>query len=503
MVAVRRLFSVAMPAANVVSLAPILPLLLLLLLLLSNSVVMAQPSKSNQAKVNAAAGKSKALDTSESKDIFRTGPGSTTGTAAIKDKWALVIGISNFAHPEYNLKYAAKDAEDFKSFLIKECNFAPDHVKFLKNESATRGAIMDAFGDNWLPRVVMPGDLVVIYISTHGTPATRDASGRNYIVAYDTDRDKLYSEGVEMNSLNSEIKTRVKAERVLIVMDTCYSGATVSGARGAEAPANFDAKQIAQGTGHLVLTSSAPNERSWEGKEYANGLFTHNLINALRKNQGKIDVQTAFADVQKTVAWEAQSNFGASQTPSMGGKWEGVHLVLSTPPSEPRSLPWSMKDIPNTFKDYPLGNLAPTALSEMGIASITASKGEPGLFARGSEMVLPEGCDRVLLIGNCGLTSELDIKLEHPATSFSITRIGVVNGSSMPKWRMEGYNAAGQVVGTTGESNFSFDQQPRTFTVSGTSAITQVKLFYDNRMNETSPWATYSTLPIAKFEHTH
>ncbi len=436
-----------------------------------------------------------------SKDIFRTGP--AAGSAAIKDKWALVIGISNFAHPEYNLKYAAKDAEDFKNFLIKECNFAPDHVKFLKDDRATRGAIMDAFGDNWLPRVVMPGDLVVIYISTHGTPATRDASGRNYIVAYDTDRDKLYSEGVEMNSLNSEIKTRVNTDRVLIVMDTCYSGGAVSGARGGEAPANFDAKQIAQGTGRLVLTSSAPNERSWEGKEYQNGLFTYNLIKALRKNNNKVDVLTAFADVQKSVKWEAQSNFGAPQTPSLGGKWEGVNLVLSTPPSEPRSVPWSMKDIPNTFKDYPLGNLAPTALSEMGVASITASKGEPGLYARGNEMVMPEGCDRVLLIGGCGLTSELNIKLEHPATSFSITRIGVLNGSSLPKWRMEGYNAAGQVVGTTGDPNFSFDNQSRSFTVSGTSPIVQVKLFYDNRMNETTAWATYSTLPICKFEHTH
>lgn len=208
------------------------------------------------------ANRCEAANNGRDKGLFRNGDATTAKNTPIKDKWALVIGISNFAHPEYNLKYAAKDAADFKDFLIKECNFAPDHVKFLENEKATRGAIMDAFGDSFLPRVVMPGDLVVIYISTHGTPSTRDAGGKNYIVAYDTDRNRLYSEGVEMNGLATQIKERVKTDRVLIVMDTCYSGAAASGARGSELPDNFDAHQIAQGTGRLVLSSSSPNERS-------------------------------------------------------------------------------------------------------------------------------------------------------------------------------------------------------------------------------------------------
>ncbi|MCA9818426.1 MAG: caspase family protein, partial [Cyanobacteria bacterium HKST-UBA01] len=31
----------------------------------------------------------------------------------VRDKWALVIGISNFKDPKINLKYPAKDARDF------------------------------------------------------------------------------------------------------------------------------------------------------------------------------------------------------------------------------------------------------------------------------------------------------------------------------------------------------------------------------------------------------
>ncbi len=37
----------------------------------------------------------------------------------VTDKWALVVGVSNFKDPSINLKYAAKDATfDFRNFLI-------------------------------------------------------------------------------------------------------------------------------------------------------------------------------------------------------------------------------------------------------------------------------------------------------------------------------------------------------------------------------------------------
>ncbi|HMY04936.1 MAG TPA: tetratricopeptide repeat protein, partial [Candidatus Obscuribacter sp.] len=85
----------------------------------------------------------------------------------VRDKWALIIGISNFQDKNLNLKYPAKDARDFHDFLIKEANFAPDHVKLLVDEKATRANILSELGDKWLPRVANPDDLVLIYISSH------------------------------------------------------------------------------------------------------------------------------------------------------------------------------------------------------------------------------------------------------------------------------------------------------------------------------------------------
>lgn len=241
----------------------------------------------------------------------------TQASDRIRDKWALVVGISKFANPAYNLRYAAKDAQDFYNYLINEAGFRKDHVLLLLNEKATQRNIEDAFGDNFLPSVSEPGDMVVVYVSTHGTPAAKDKGGRNYIVAYDTNTSKLYSTGVKMDDLYQRIKEGVKTDRALIIMDTCFSGAGIPGAKGIAEFDNFDAKQIAQGCGHRVITSSSPNERSWESRSNPNGVFTKYLLQCLRANQGRVDVKSAFVDLQERVAWEVKNAFGASQTPQL------------------------------------------------------------------------------------------------------------------------------------------------------------------------------------------
>ncbi len=255
----------------------------------------------------------------------------------IRDKWALIVGISHFKNPQYDLKVAAKDAQDFYNYLVNEANFRRDHVLLLLDGKATRQQIMSAFGDHFLPAVCEPGDLVVVYVSTHGTPKTKDKGGRNYIAAYDTDANDLYATGVDMDELNKRLLEGVKTDRALIIMDTCYSGAGIPGARALNVADNFSANELAQGCGHLVISSSSPNEKAYESRVSNNGVFTKYLIEALRKNN-KVDVKTAFAEVEKQVSWEVKSVFGEKQTPQLGGNWDGQQLILSVPASESRPM---------------------------------------------------------------------------------------------------------------------------------------------------------------------
>lgn len=119
----------------------------------------------------------------------------------IGDKWAVIIGISKFADPDVPaLRYSAKDAQDFYEYLTSHTGggFAQDHVKISRDETATKANILDAVGDSFLPRAAAPEDLVLVYLSTHGSPAGRDIKGVNYVIAYDTEKKRLFATGINM-----------------------------------------------------------------------------------------------------------------------------------------------------------------------------------------------------------------------------------------------------------------------------------------------------------------
>jgi hypothetical protein len=252
----------------------------------------------------------------------------------VDDKWALIIGISKFQKPEVNLKYSAKDAQDLRDFLVKEANFAPDHVKLLVDEQATKTNVLAEIGDKWLPHVARPNDLVLIFVSSHGSPSKVDLEGLNYLVMHDTDPNSLYATGLPLQDLAAAIKQRVHANRVVLIVDACHSGAA-NPAKGLVRLGNFDSDSLLTGTGQLVICSSEPSQVSWESKRYTNGVFTHQLIEALRSKGGKISLGEAFQQMQESVQSEVLKDRGELQTPVLKSHWNGKDLILSTPPARP------------------------------------------------------------------------------------------------------------------------------------------------------------------------
>ncbi|MBI4533761.1 MAG: tetratricopeptide repeat protein [Candidatus Melainabacteria bacterium] len=261
---------------------------------------------------------------------------------AIGDKWAVVIGVGQFADSKVpTLKYSAKDAKDFYDYLTDPTagRFSKDHVKLLVNEEATKVNIMDVIGDSFLPHAAMPDDLVVIYVSTHGSPAGADIRGVNYIVAYDTLASKLFATGIEMKQLLRMIKERVHTNRILLVMDTCYSGAGAHEGHKGLTRSNINAHEVAQGIGSLVITSSSPDERSWESDNLQNSYFTRHLIESLKANNGLMPIDKAFNFMRQKVQSEVLKDKGELQTPVMSGVFAGPSLVLGLPPTLTRSAP--------------------------------------------------------------------------------------------------------------------------------------------------------------------
>jgi len=256
----------------------------------------------------------------------------------VKDKWALVVGVSKYQDPSIELKYPAKDAKDFAEFLIKNEHFAPDHVRLLVNDKATRKNILDSLGGTWLPTAAGPDDLVVMYFSGHGSPSKADLEGVNYLVAYDTDKNALFATGIALQEMTDLVKTRVHSDRMVMVMDACHSGAAEPGvgSKGLFRTTNVSVDQIVQGTGQFVICSSQPSQVSWESKRYANSVFTHYLMEALAMNGDKTKLGDACNYMKDKVEEEVRRDRdGEFQIPVVGTHWQGEAMLLAVPPASP------------------------------------------------------------------------------------------------------------------------------------------------------------------------
>lgn len=255
----------------------------------------------------------------------------------VADKWALVVGISNFKDPSINLKYAAKDATDFRNYLIAKGNFQADHVKLLVDGSASRQNIIDQLGDKWLGRVANRDDLVVVYVSSHGSGAMEQAGGVNFLVAHDTNKNSLLATGIPMQWLTNMVKEQVHSDRTVIIMDVCHGGSAAPAEKGLTRNTGLDLEKLNLGNGQAVLCSSLADQVSWESKSYQNSVFTRRLIEGLESKGNKTNLADAYDYLKDAVESEVLRDRGELQTPVLNTKlWLGSGAILAVKPAKPR-----------------------------------------------------------------------------------------------------------------------------------------------------------------------
>jgi hypothetical protein len=258
----------------------------------------------------------------------------------VREKWALVVGIGRFQRPEIpRLEFAAKDASDIARALTDPeiGRFRDDnaHVRVLTDDQATLANLRAEI--NYITKNARDEDLVVFYLSSHGTSPAADAAARadaqtGYIVTYDTDTTNLYGTAFPMDELKRVVVDRVRARRVVTFLDTCFSGDTVRWAKGGKALTVIPAASfqgVAQGTGRVVVVSSQGTEQSWEGN--GNSYFTRCLIEALRLKNGLPTITEVYTHLSRTVPYLVKKEKNASQYPQMWPEGRKLDIVIGTP----------------------------------------------------------------------------------------------------------------------------------------------------------------------------
>ncbi len=207
-------------------------------------------------------------------------PGSTVSWEK-PDLYLLAIGVSNFANPGYQLRFADADARSIvEQFKTQEGKlFRRVHVRLLTNEEATRAAILDAL--DWLDANATQHDLVIVSVSTHGM---LDRRGSLYIFPYDGDADRLRSTAVKFNDFR-DVLTNLPG-KVILLLDVCHAGAGEWVAmRGLK---DDDVKKLVKefseaGSSVAVFASSTGREYSAESPALGHGVFTKAVLDALSR----------------------------------------------------------------------------------------------------------------------------------------------------------------------------------------------------------------------------
>ncbi len=206
-------------------------------------------------------------------------------------KFALLIGVSKYKFKDgglNDLAYADVDARAVRDYLQQPegGGFAPGDVLYLENEKATIEAVRAAV--NTFLAKAAPGDLIFLFMAGHGAPDPY-APQNLYFIMHDTKLADMPNTALPMTDLQQALEHKVRAERVVVFVDTCHSaglsGEKLVATRGVENNLiNLYASRLFTETGRAVMTSSDVNEVSREGPRWGggHGLFTWALLEGLR-----------------------------------------------------------------------------------------------------------------------------------------------------------------------------------------------------------------------------
>ena len=143
-----------------------------------------------------------------------------------------MIGVGKYDAPGIpKLRFATADAEALYQVLVAHAGFKKDNVLLLTDNTASRPNlrnIKSALG-TFLARSARKQDTVFVFFAGHGAPEIdqrgleRDGLAK-YLIPSDADPNDLYATALSMDEIQT-IFGRIEAERVVVFLDACYSGA--------------------------------------------------------------------------------------------------------------------------------------------------------------------------------------------------------------------------------------------------------------------------------------
>ena len=206
------------------------------------------------------------------------------GNTAKPNLYVLAVGVNKYRDRALWLNYAVPDASSIADSFrgVKGNLYQNVSVTTVFDDEVTSSGISAVF--NSLAGKVSADDVFIFYLSGHGTT---HADGDYYFIPVDfrfRNAESVLESAVSKHFITEQL-SKIKAQKTLVMLDTCNSGAFIStGARGMAEKTAID--RLSRATGQAIIAASSDTQSAMEGYN-GHGIFTYVILEGLA---GKADL---------------------------------------------------------------------------------------------------------------------------------------------------------------------------------------------------------------------
>ncbi|HYM04214.1 MAG TPA: caspase family protein [Stellaceae bacterium] len=206
---------------------------------------------------------------------------SASGAARLPTLHIVTIGINRYRDSRFDLDYGVPDAKAVLQRMSASIAGVFQRIVAYQmlDDAATRSKILELFA---ALRQIPPDDVLVVYVASHG----EIVGDEWYLIPHDANfasPEGLAHTGISAGELRDAI-SRVGAQRVMLMIDSCKSGGSIDVLAGA-----VDKKvlrSLGREAGVAILAASRKDQLAAELPALGHGAFTYVVLDAL---SGKAD----------------------------------------------------------------------------------------------------------------------------------------------------------------------------------------------------------------------
>lgn len=234
------------------------------------------------------------------------------GTGRPSTLHVLTVGINRYKDPQLNLTYSIPDAQAIGGILTRKDLAHAEKVNAvsLTDQKASKQAILDS-----LQKLAAypQEDVLAVYLAGHGLAIDGDW----YFMPYETTVQSSPSAYAKIGISASEIREALAATRIqkiLILIDACYSGAGIDAFRNLQNSQRHFSRDLSKSNGVVVLTATRQDQEAAEVRDLGHGLFTYVVTQGM---EGKAD----FKPVDSSISAHEVADYSLDSIPNFSKKY--------------------------------------------------------------------------------------------------------------------------------------------------------------------------------------